>query len=338
MPLSLIFAIVVLGFGIALALFLAPLLVAPAERPDRMGRRIEPTDEDVAQSRRATRVLRLQIGAATLVAVGLLIFSASFTVIGARTVGVETSFGQTAGTRNSTGFVNPLHKVEKFDASSQTLVMKGDEKKDDVDAPGITVRLGNQTTARVDVERQSWNLNQNGDIQELYRRYKNFGNIEKNLIIPQASNAMQKVLAGFDPLAGVNGDGKIELKTTDQLASDVQTEMQSTIDGLVGAGAIKVEKPQMFVNYDQTTQDKLNTYAQALADTRIATQGRLTAEQRALANKALAAQTSVTNSGVQYQNCLDLLAKLATDGKLQDLPPTFNCGDPRSNVIVNSGK
>jgi hypothetical protein len=75
----------------------------------------------------------------------------------------------------------------------------------------------------------------------------------------------------------------------------------------------------------------------ALAETRIATQNRATAEQKALANKALATQVSVCDPGVQYQNCLNLIADLAARGQLGQLPPTFNCGDPRSQVIVNGG-
>lgn len=77
----------------------------------------------------------------------------------------------------------------------------------------------------------------------------------------------------------------------------------------------------------------LNGFAQALADTQIATQQKLTAEQQKLANDFLAAASS-NDPGVKYQNCLNLVKDLAAKGQLQNLPPTFNCGGPDSTPVI----
>lgn len=265
------------------------------------------------------------------VAGGLALFSASATIVPTRAVGVEVSFGKPVGQLDN-GFhlVAPWHRVEKFDTSVQTLVMKGDGR--DADNPCVTVRLGNQTTACVDVNRAQWNIDPAGDVIELYRRYKAFDRIEQNVVAGQITNALVNEFADFDPLAGVNG-GDTAPKTGAQLSSEALAKVQAA----VGSG-IHVDSLLLFTSYDPTTQSKLNDYAKALAETRIAAQGTLTAQQQAKANKALAEQPSVNNGGVQYQNCLQLVRDLAARNQLSQLPPTFNCGDPRSQVIVQAPK
>jgi hypothetical protein len=295
MPLSLILALIVLGAG-ALAIPFVP------------------------------RHLRIPVGTGLVILIAGLLFSASATLVPTRTVAVEVSLGRPVGTlQNGFTMVAPWHKVEKFDASVQFLIKQGDGQC-------ITVRLGNQTTACVDIIRSQWNIDPNGDIIELYRRYKQFDRIEHTVITGEATHALVDTFSTFDPLGGIATSGKVDTTTKpsiDQLATQARTQMQQSL----GTG-IKVDSLLLFVHYDTTTQNKLNNYAQALADTRIATQQTLTAEQVALANKALATQASVTNPGVQYQNCLSLVRDLATKDQLKDLPPTFNCGDPRTSIIV----
>jgi regulator of protease activity HflC (stomatin/prohibitin superfamily) len=264
-----------------------------------------------------------------LVYVGLL-FSASATVIHTRAVGIEVSFGKPSGTPLQNGFhmVTPWHTVEKFDTSIQTLKLDGSESGDDT--PCITVRLSNQTTACVDTNLQ-WNIAPKGDVTELYRKYKHFDKIESTLIRNRLVHSVNNAFSVYNPLSGINGADQPTL-STDDLAKNASTELAKEVGDGINLDTLTIT----LVHYDTTTQTKLNSFAQALADTRIATQNTLTAQQVALANKALAAQTSVNNPGVQYQNCLNLVARLAAAGQLKDLPQTFNCGDPRSQVIVNA--
>lgn len=269
---------------------------------------------------------------------GLLLFNASATIVPTRSVGVKTAFGKPTGAlRNGFHLVKPWEKVEKFDTSVKTLVMRGKDKTDAVDAPCVTVRLGNQTTACVDVNRAQWNINPDGDVVELYRRYKSFDRIESNVVMGQITNALVTTLGDFDPLASVSGKAE-PTKTTAQLSSDALAAVQQALRAQVGSG-VTVSQLQVFVNYDGTTQAKLNDFAKAIAETRIAQQNQQTATANAGANKALTENGGAyKDPGVQYQNCLNLIRDLATRNQLGQLPATFNCGDPRSNVIVQGGK
>ncbi len=105
--------------------------------------------------------------------------------------------------------------------------------------------------------------------------------------------------------------------------------MKSHVDSGIVVDTLRIS----LVHFDDTTQGKLNGFAQALADTQIATQQKLTAEQQKQANDLLAAASS-NDPGVKYQNCLNLLKDLAAKGQLQNLPPTFNCGDATAPVII----
>jgi hypothetical protein len=262
----------------------------------------------------------------------LLLFNASATLVPTRSIGVEVSFGRPVGKLDN-GFhlVLPWHKVEKFDTRKKTIVMRGDGK--DADAGCVNVRLGNQTTACVDVNRAQWNINPDGDIISLYRQFKSFDTIEHAVVMGQITNGLVNTLSDFDPLATVNG-GDAATKSTAQLSTEALTTTQAAIDQAVGDG-VKLDLLQIFVNYNDVTQQKLNDYAKAIAETRIAQQNGLTAAQNAKANKALTdAGAAYKDPGVQYQNCLNLIRDLATRNQLGQLPATFNCGDPRSQVIV----
>lgn len=313
MPLSLIIFLIVFVIGL-----IAVPAVAVTAREDR-----------------SASVLAT-VGVFSLLGV-LLLFNASATIVPTRSVGVKTAFGKPTGVlRNGFHLVAPWEKVEKFDTSVKTIVMRGKDKGDDVDAPCVTVRLGNQTTACVDVNRAQWNINPDGDVVELYRRYKSFDRIESNVVIGQITNALVTTLGDFDPLASVSGKAE-PTKTTAQLSSDALTAVQTAMRDQVGSG-VTVSQLQIFVNYDSTTQAKLNDYAKAIAETRIAQQNQQTATANAASNKALTENGGAyKDPGVQYQNCLNLIRDLATRNQLGQLPATFNCGDPRSAVIVQGG-
>lgn len=274
------------------------------------------------------------------VVAGIFLFIDSATIVPTRAVGVEVAFGKPVGKLDN-GFhlINPLHKVEKFDTRKQTIVMHGDGQN--ADAPCVNVRLGNQTTACVDVNRAQWNINPDGDIIGLYKQFKSFDSIEHSVVQGQIQNGLINTLSGFNPLANVNPDGTVSntaVKTTDQLSTDALTTAQSEITKAVGDG-VKLDLLQIFVNYEATTQQKLDDYAKSIGETRIAHQNGLTAAENAKANKALTeAGAAYKDPGVQYQNCLNLVRDLAARNQLSQLPPTFNCGDPRSQVIVQAGK
>jgi regulator of protease activity HflC (stomatin/prohibitin superfamily) len=251
----------------------------------------------------------------------------SATIIPTRSVGVVVEVGKPTGTvSNGFHWVKPWAHVEKFDTSLQTLKLDGDGKGDST--PCVRVRLGNQTTACVDVSVQ-WHIDPNGDVVDLYRKFKSPENVETNLVRRQLREALNLAFDTYDPLASVNG-------TADKAVSreELATKARLTLASSVGTGIKVGDLLIPMVHFDSETENRLKAYQQAIADTRIAQQRTLTAEETRRANDILAKSTAGQNEGVMYQNCLDFLRSLAAADKLKDLPPTFNCGSAGNNLVL----
>lgn len=254
--------------------------------------------------------------------VGIMLALSSATIVQTRTVGVETSFGKPIGTLNN-GFhmVRPWASVEKFDTSVQTLNLT--TAKDDAGDP-VTVRLANQTTAQVDVSVQ-WNIDPAGDVIELYKRYRSFGNVENNLVKRQLQHALNGAFAQYDPLRSINGAQDASNPKVDELAAKARTELQAAVGSGIQIGTLTIP----IVHFDGATEDRLRAYQQALADTRIAEQREKTAGAQKAANDALAQGNN--SPGVLYQNCLDMVERLSKEGK--GLPAAFSCGAGPTAVV-----
>lgn len=260
---------------------------------------------------------------AAIVGIGALIYQSSV-VIPTRNVGIVTFAGKVQGQeRNGFHIIAPWQDVEKFDTSIQTLKL-------DADGTRVTVRLGNQTTAGVDTSVQ-WHIDQDGDVQALYRSYRSFDNIENNLVRRQLQSALNDTFKDYDPLKVVNGGKATDVKSLEQLATEAKTLLQQKL----GSGITVDSVVLPVVHFDADTERRLREYQQALADTRIAEQKKATAAETKAANDILAGSNAAKDPGVQYQNCLNLMKELADKGKLADLPETFNCGGTSSPVIVN---
>lgn len=268
------------------------------------------TDSDIRATATVVAIVALSAGLFTIV-------MDSFTIIPARNVGVVNTFGK-AETALGNGFhwVKPWSSVEKIDATVKNINLSADAKN------CITVRLANQTTACVDVTVQ-WNIDQHANANELWQRYRGnnddvVGNVGHNVIERELHRSLNIVFEDYNPLTVLSG-GMPTVKT-DDLAAKALTEMRAHVDTGIVVDTVRIP----LVHFDPVTQDKLNGYAQALADTQIAMQQKLTATQQKLANDLLAAASS-KDPGVMYQNCLNLVKDLAAKGQLQNLPPTFSC-------------
>lgn len=262
------------------------------------------------------------IGGVVLFIAALLLIVDSTTIVGARELAVQTRFGKVQGKPLGSGFhwVDPINGIEKFDASVQTLKYYQGEEKDDGDC--ITVRLGNSTQACVDVTVQ-WNINYLGDVNDLYLKYKTFDNIHDNLVKRQLGSALNEVFGTYDPLAAINAstDDAPPTVTTKDLQGSVHTALQRDLGTAITIDDVVIP----IVHFDADTEGRLKSFQQAKADTRIAKQNEQTATAQAAANKALADQAATKDPGVQYQNCLNLIASLGKTGQLGNLPPAFTC-------------
>jgi regulator of protease activity HflC (stomatin/prohibitin superfamily) len=274
----------------------------------------------VADATTSTRVGGVLLGLILLTIGGVTVVLDSFTTVQSRGVAVQTAFGKVRGDTLGPGFhwVRPWINIEEFDGSVQTLKYYKDEKADDGSC--LTVRLGNSTQACVDVTSQ-WNINYRGDVKDLYLAYRTFDNIHDNLVRRQLGSALNEVFGTYDPLAVLSSaDGQVAVNTV-TLQAQVLTVLQRDLGSAIRIDSVTVP----IVHFDVDTENRLKAFQQAKADTRIATQNTLTAQQQALANQALANQQAVTNPGVMYQNCLNLIDRLSQKGQLSGLPPTFNC-------------
>jgi regulator of protease activity HflC (stomatin/prohibitin superfamily) len=333
-----LFGIVVLVLGVGLRRKAHDIVeYRAADIDDVYGRapRKQTKDSKRAQEVRNIGSGHVAVGVVMLVAAGFVVMMDSWTQVPVRTVAIELSAGKPVGTLdNGIHWVAPWHNIDKeWDGSVQTDTFLDDTKKDG--CQGMAVRLGNQTTACVDVSLQ-WRIHPSADVIELYRDYKTFANVDNNLVHRQLQHALNVAYSNYDPLAG--------LTATATNISDARTAQDAalaakTADVLRPAlgGGIEIRNVTIpMTHYDPATEDRLRQYQQAIADTRIAEQRGQTAVQQRQANDNLAASVASSNPGVLYQNCLDLIRDLGTKNQLKDLPPTFNCGGAQSSpVLIN---
>lgn len=281
---------------------------------------------------RGARIVVGLIGFVLLFLAGLIVTLDSVAKVPPRNVGVQIHFGKAVkALPNGWHIIPPWDSVEKIDASVQTMIRTSDNN-----GSCITVRLANQTTACVDVTTQ-WNIDHNGDVVGLYNKYRSgsgvFHNVERNVVERKlAQQVLPDVFANFDPLAVITGDGKPVVNPT-SFSESALAKMRAAVDSGIVIDSVTIG----LVHYDNVTQEKLNAFAQALADTRIATQNKLTTAQQKLANDNLVAASS-SDPGVKYQNCLNLIKDLAAKNQLANLPATFNCNEAGSSTPVIVGQ
>lgn len=266
-------------------------------------------------------VVFVRLGAIGLAVFAVLIlFVSSAKIVPTRTVAVETSFGKPIDTlHNGFHLVAPWATVEEFDATIQTLKMSGDQG----DHPGILVRLANAATARADVTVQ-WQIDPGANIVDLYSDYRNFGNIEDNVVKRQLASALNSVFERYDPLLSLTKIGT-EQAPLSSLADQTKEKLAAAMPPGVIVRSVTIPS----VRFDDNIQQKINQYLAAVAETQIAQQRQKTAEAQKKANDLLSSANNTT--GVLYQNCLDMVERMVKEGKA--LPAGFTCGTPPTAVV-----
>lgn len=244
------------------------------------------------------------------------------TIVPTRNIAVSMAFGRPTGTLGN-GFhvIAPWETTEEYDAAIQTLKLSGDQG----DNPGLMVRLANAATARVDVTVQ-WQIDPDADITQLHLDYRNFTNIQDNVVKRQLAAGLNAVFEGYDPLLalkrGQEGTGQVTLA---ELAQKVHTEMSRVLP----TGLLMRSVTVPLIRFDAKVQEALDKYQQTLAETQIAEQRRKIAEALKVANDILASANNTP--GALYQNCLDLTERMVQQGK--PLPPAWSCGAPPTTVV-----
>lgn len=271
---------------------------------------------------------------ALAVASGVLVVD-SYTSIPTRSVGIQTFGGRPVGQPIGAGYhwVAPWHDINTCDGTVQSLNFT-DSREDDGDP--LTVRLANGTTAGVNVRLQ-WNLANDQAIVDLFSKYRGCGNVKDLLVKGQLQHVLNVQFGKFDPLQSLTRTDK-PAASIDDLAAAARNDLQAAVGNGITIGTLTVP----IIHYDKTTEDRLHSFQQSLANTRIAEQDKVTAEVIKQTNDLLAASTSSKDPGVQFQNCLSMIDKLSSRGQLGQLPVnSLQCVAGQGGgvpVIVNTAK
>jgi regulator of protease activity HflC (stomatin/prohibitin superfamily) len=252
------------------------------------------------------------------------IAAASITIVPTRNIAVSMAFGKPTGTLgNGFHMIAPWETTEEYDAAIQTLRLDGDAVDDATPAP--TVRLANAATAKVDVTVQ-WQVDPDADITQLHLDFRNFDNIQDNVVKRQLQAALNAVFEGYDPLgalkAGQSGTGQVTL-------AELGDRVAVMLAKLLPRGVVVRSVTVPLIRFDPKVQEALDKYQQTLAETQIAEQRQKTNEALRRANDILAGANNTP--GVLFQNCLDLTERMAQQGK--PLPPAWSCGAPPATVV-----
>lgn len=312
-------------------------------------------DRKVKENDQKLMVMVFGIAACIFLFLGILTLGLdSYSKVDARNLGIPVTQGVVGDPLNpGPHMVAPWTDVVTVDATTQNINRNTDEGQwADQTHPvctAVLVRLASGANACADITGQ-WNVSQDSKTAStLWVKYRgnnsdadktndNFiDNLKNNVVDREIQRAMNAAFASYNPIVvGSNNQATNTPLDLDKFSKDVLDDLKKN----VGDGLVMDKLTVSHVHFDRVTQDKINAFAQAKADTQIATQQALTAVQQKLANDALASGSS-NDPGVQFQNCLNLVEKLSAKGQLGNLPVnTLQCvagGGPNGTPIIVNG-
>lgn len=217
------------------------------------------------------------------------------TVVPPQTIGIPVTFGKPApAVGNGLEVRAPWTKIVKMDASIQNDIYDGENQ--------VAVRLGNNAKAGVSASIQ-WRMKQE-NAQQLFLDYREFDNIRANLVNRNFVSAMNEVFSEFDPLASVkenenNGSAGADLGA---FAQDVASKMEERVGKDIEIISVTIP----IVNFDDSTQAKIDELQAEIARTRVAEQKKNTAQAEKEANEVL--EQSISDN-LLTSKCLDIVEK-----------------------------
>lgn len=229
------------------------------------------------------------IGAGLLAVAVIITGFASTTIVAPRTVGVKVALGKPVDVLNNGLHLKlPWESVEKLDGSVQNDVYSGDR--------AIAVRLANNGKASVDASIQ-WRL-LTDDAMAVFLDYKTFEGIQSNLVDRNFRAALNEVMADYDPLDYL--DPEAGGQRLDELANAVAEKMSEKVGTQIEIRSVTLP----IINFDESTQARINELQAETAKTRIAEQKQQTSTAEAEANRIL--QESITDETL-ISKCLDIV-------------------------------
>lgn len=282
-------------------------------------------------SDRESSAMFLTMIAVAGVLVGLLFFGVStFTIVSARTVGVPVTFGNTGDPIDSgPEFKGPFTKVIEIDTVEQVDNWNNGDKED-IDHKTISIQLGNGSTANAYIS-LTWKLN-GDEANKIYSTYRDddpTSLVYERLVSPKMKQAVQEVLATYDPTKPVTETATDVSFVPDYAA--YSEEIKKNFTAAVAKRGTFIEIVDLSfskLDLDKDTQKRINQYQAEIQKTKIAEQAVKTAEQQAAANKKLADSLAKQQDGAEIY-CLSLIEQ----GKLNP-PVGFSCSGANSNLIL----
>ena len=285
----------------------------------------ENRNKTFSTSYRRTRWIAFGLLGLTIILTALM----SFTSVPTRNIGIVTTFGRPndATLENGLHLKAPWEDVVMFDASVQTDKFTGNEDKDELKTTHTctTVRIGNQSTACVDNSVRWQIVKEQGD--ELFQDYKEFESVRDSLVTRQLITALNEAFAAYDPLNNLDENGRPKVDTLSTIANRVKTSLTNKIGTQVIIHDVNIP----LINFDATTQDKINAFQAEVANTRIAKQKQATADAEAIANGKLAASVS-KDPNVLVSKCLDTFNQMVKQE--QPVPAAFSCWPGSNSAVV----
>lgn len=250
----------------------------------------------------------------------LLFILNSFVQVGTKDVGIETTFGRTSGhLSNGLHLKWPWQNVTSMDAAIQTDSYTGQNDCQ-------TVRIYSQQSACVEVSIR-WRIEPDQS-DTLFQNYRTFDNVRDSLVTRELKAALNQQLGNYNPLACVGSSDPACSLT--QVATSVTKQMQHEI-GAQGIDVLNTIIP--ILNFDKTTQNRINQLQQQEAQTRIAQAEITTNAAQSTANQALAASVQ-TSPEVLVSKCLDIMKLLVQNG---NKPPVGMCALGNAPSVLASG-
>ena len=264
------------------------------------------------------RFARGALAAAAVLSLGFMLAlgNSIFTKVPPKNFGIGVELGRPVDQYpNGTHLKWPWIDINNMDGAVQVDKHEQSPKATNCDG-GVKVRLGNQSLACANVI-VTWQINQSGDkVLELYKNYKHTETVGDKVVNPALNTAANDAFGQYDPLQNLDANGKPKLKLSD-IANTIGTTLETQLGDDVTIKSVRVT----VLDYDKQTEDKINSFQAALADTRIAEQRTKTAQQEAKANETL--KKSLTDPNLVPYLCIKTEEDMVKKGMT---PPAAHCG------------
>jgi len=270
-------------------------------------------------------------GGAAAVVVGLLVLIFSMiNSVPVHSVGVVTAFGKINGDiRPGIHMLAPWDNVTVMDETIQTTQFYGQPSQH---GNCMQVRLGGQQLACLNITIK-WQVMDSG-APTLFNDYDNKGtnvmdSVKNNLVVTDLKQVANSVFGDYNPIADATQAATTGNKSQfSTFGPTIQQQMQQDMSGQVRVLAVILSNPY----YNGTTEARLASIQNQIADTAIAQQEIKTNQALAQANAALARSLTPT---LVFQNCVTGTLDVVKNGGHMD--DGWSCGAASPFAITGSG-